>query len=164
MNVIGKEASPGKYVLSNELPNLLVLHPDTLLSGSMVSDSFVCLRKSVLDDRVKILHSQNMAALLGNALHELFQYCWVESGKLLIPHMDLHHNSSKDSKLRSLHTPWQRDSMENYCREIVQRKISDIWAIGEREDTLLIGLHEGIDPLIDWWDHFGAMSKVNTGS
>ena len=53
--------------------NLLVLHPDILLAGSMISDSFQCLRKSVIQFRnPEASGPLSLSAFYGIAIHELF--------------------------------------------------------------------------------------------
>lgn len=57
--------------------NLLILHPDTLISGTTISDSFLCLRKGVLSARVPaqaaLTSAGGEAALFGSMIHMLFQ-------------------------------------------------------------------------------------------
>ena len=57
--------------------NIFILHPDTLISGTTVADSFVCIRKSVLSGRVPQGNIANTpggeAALFGSMIHDLFQ-------------------------------------------------------------------------------------------
>lgn len=53
--------------------NLLILHPDHLISSTVVGDSFTCTRKAVLQDRVKATSDANQATIYGNMLHEIFQ-------------------------------------------------------------------------------------------
>ena len=53
--------------------NMLILHPDHLISATVVADSFSCMRRAVLQDRVKATSGTNISALYGTILHELFQ-------------------------------------------------------------------------------------------
>ena len=50
---------------------LVVLHPDVLLSGTLVSGSYKCPRASVIQERFG--GSSGVAAVQGTLLHELFQ-------------------------------------------------------------------------------------------
>lgn len=52
---------------------MIVLHPDHLISATVVADSFGCLRRAVLQDRIKATSKANSAMLYGTLLHELFQ-------------------------------------------------------------------------------------------
>lgn len=57
--------------------NLFIMHPDTLVTGTTVSDSFRCLRKSVLSARTPMgmdgASIGGEAALFGSMIHDLFQ-------------------------------------------------------------------------------------------
>lgn len=53
--------------------NILVLHPDHLISATVVADSFSCIRRAVLQDRVKAAGDASAAMMYGQMLHELFQ-------------------------------------------------------------------------------------------
>lgn len=52
---------------------MLVLHPDHLISATVVADSYGCLRRAVLQDRIKATSRANAPMLYGTLLHELFQ-------------------------------------------------------------------------------------------
>lgn len=52
---------------------MLILHPDHLISATVVADSFGCLRRAVLQDRIKATSKANPPMLYGTLLHELFQ-------------------------------------------------------------------------------------------
>jgi DNA replication ATP-dependent helicase Dna2 len=52
---------------------MLILHPDHLVSATVVADSFSCLRRAVLQDRIKATSKANAPMLYGTLLHELFQ-------------------------------------------------------------------------------------------
>jgi DNA replication ATP-dependent helicase Dna2 len=53
--------------------NILVLHPDHLISATVVADSFSCIRRAVLQDRVKATGEASAPMMYGHVLHELFQ-------------------------------------------------------------------------------------------
>jgi len=52
---------------------MLILHPDHLISATVVADSFGCLRRAVLQDRIKATSRASAPMLYGTLLHELFQ-------------------------------------------------------------------------------------------
>jgi DNA replication ATP-dependent helicase Dna2 len=62
-------------VVVDDNQNLVVRHPDTLISGSAVADSFVCRRKAVLAARNPrgVGRAVSVAALSGSMIHDLFQ-------------------------------------------------------------------------------------------
>lgn len=72
MHVVGDFTSTGQCVVDNA-HNLLILHPDHLVSATTVADSFSCLRKAVLNIRVKATSDASPATLYGHMLHKLFQ-------------------------------------------------------------------------------------------
>jgi DNA replication ATP-dependent helicase Dna2 len=59
-------------VIDNAI-NMIILHPDHLVSATVVADSFGCIRRAVLQDRVKASGQTNAPMFYGNLLHELFQ-------------------------------------------------------------------------------------------
>lgn len=53
--------------------NMLILHPDHLISSTVVADSFGCTRRAVLQDRVKATSDSSPPLVYGTILHEIFQ-------------------------------------------------------------------------------------------
>ena len=72
VHLIGDFDRFGQCVVDNT-QNLLILHPDYLISSTVVGDSFTCTRKAVLEARVKATSDANQATLYGHLLHEIFQ-------------------------------------------------------------------------------------------
>ncbi|RYN74001.1 DNA replication ATP-dependent helicase/nuclease [Alternaria tenuissima] len=72
VHVIGDFTSTGQCIVDDH-HNMLILHPDHLISSTVVADSFGCLRRAVLQDRVKATSRANAPMLYGTLLHELFQ-------------------------------------------------------------------------------------------
>ena len=61
--------------------NMIILHPDHLISVTVVADSFTCQRRAVLQDRVKATSDASKPQVYGHVLHEIFQEamkanCW----------------------------------------------------------------------------------------
>ena len=52
---------------------MLILHPDHLISATVVADSFSCIRRAVLQERVKATNDANAAQVYGHILHAVFQ-------------------------------------------------------------------------------------------
>ncbi|KAK2968501.1 hypothetical protein RJ640_027551 [Escallonia rubra] len=72
VNVIGKFDGQGRCDVSHE-SNFLIVHPDTLVSGTRVAAAtFSCARRTVLDERLKC-GEHSAAALIGTLLHQVFQ-------------------------------------------------------------------------------------------
>ncbi|KAL5407447.1 hypothetical protein PMIN03_007171 [Paraphaeosphaeria minitans] len=72
VHVIGQFSKTGQCIIDDH-QNMLILHPDHLISATVVADSFGCLRRAVLQDRVKATSRANAPMLYGTLLHELFQ-------------------------------------------------------------------------------------------
>jgi DNA replication ATP-dependent helicase Dna2 len=52
---------------------MVILHPDQLISATVVADSFTCMRRAVLQDRVKATGQATAPLVYGTILHEIFQ-------------------------------------------------------------------------------------------
>ncbi|KAF2667684.1 Dna2-domain-containing protein [Microthyrium microscopicum] len=72
VHVFGRFDSNKRCIINNA-ENILVIHPDHLVSATVVADSFGCVRRAVLQDRVKATGAASPPMLFGNLLHEIFQ-------------------------------------------------------------------------------------------
>jgi DNA replication ATP-dependent helicase Dna2 len=72
VHVTGAFDAAGQCAIDNA-SNILILHPDHLISATVVADSFGCIRRAVLQDRVKATSEANPPMMYGHILHELFQ-------------------------------------------------------------------------------------------
>lgn len=72
VHVIGTFSAKGQCVV-DDAQNLLILHPDQLISATVVADSFGCTRRAVLQDRVKATVQASPPLVYGTMLHEIFQ-------------------------------------------------------------------------------------------
>lgn len=72
VHVIGQFSSTGQCVI-DDAHNMLILHPDHLISALVVADSFGCIRRAVLQDRVKATSDASPPTVYGTMLHEIFQ-------------------------------------------------------------------------------------------
>ncbi|XWW98796.1 hypothetical protein V2A60_006799 [Cordyceps javanica] len=72
VHVIGKFSLKGQCIV-DDAQNLLILHPDQLVSATVVADSFGCMRRAVLQDRVKATSEASAPLVYGTMLHEIFQ-------------------------------------------------------------------------------------------
>ncbi|CAI4219897.1 unnamed protein product [Parascedosporium putredinis] len=62
----------GRCVIDDD-QNILILDPDQLISATVVADSFGCMRRAVLQERVKATSDPTPPLVYGTLLHELFQ-------------------------------------------------------------------------------------------
>jgi hypothetical protein len=60
-------------VLNNRNASLLILHPDTLISGTRVGQSYPCVRSAVLSEVFQSSGVPALAALQGTMAHDIFQ-------------------------------------------------------------------------------------------
>lgn len=60
-----------------ECAHLLVVHPDVIISASSLASAASCMRRPMLQERVKTATSTTYAAVLGNLVHGLLQACLV---------------------------------------------------------------------------------------
>ena len=72
INVLGRFDNAGQCII-DDANNFLILHPDHLISATVVADSFTCTRRAVLQDRVKATSTANGPQVYGHILHEIFQ-------------------------------------------------------------------------------------------
>lgn len=72
VHVIG-DFSPKGQCIVDDAQNLIILHPDQLISSTVVADSFGCMRRAVLQDRVKATSQPGPPLVYGTVLHEIFQ-------------------------------------------------------------------------------------------
>lgn len=72
VHVIGLFEADGRCIIDDDR-NILILHPDHLVSATVVADSFGCTRRAVLQDRVKATSESSAPLVYGTILHEIFQ-------------------------------------------------------------------------------------------
>lgn len=72
VHVLGDFDSKGHCII-DEKENWLIVHPDHLISATVIADSFGCIRRAVLQDRVKATSSATEPLVYGHILHEVFQ-------------------------------------------------------------------------------------------
>ncbi|KAL8691540.1 MAG: hypothetical protein Q9224_004155, partial [Gallowayella concinna] len=72
VHLIGQFDKFGQCIVDDH-QNMLILHPDHLVSATVVGDSFSCTRRAVLQDRVKATNDASEAQIYGHVLHEIFQ-------------------------------------------------------------------------------------------
>ncbi|KAK4126993.1 Dna2-domain-containing protein [Parathielavia appendiculata] len=78
VHIIGDFEPSGRCIIDNT-HNILILHPDQLISSTVVADSFTCMRRAVLQDRVKATSQATEALVYGTVLHEVFQEAMMEN-------------------------------------------------------------------------------------
>ena len=71
IHLIGEFDRLGQCVV-DDADNMIILHPDHLISATVVADSFTCTRRAVLQDRVKATGAAERSQVYGHILHEIF--------------------------------------------------------------------------------------------
>lgn len=72
IHLIGDFDQHGQCIVDDS-QNLIIIHPDHLISATVVADSFSCTRRAVLQDRVKATSQISEPTVYGSMLHEIFQ-------------------------------------------------------------------------------------------
>lgn len=72
VHIIGDFDTNGQCIIDDN-HNMLILHPDQLISSTVLADSFGCTRRAVLQDRVKATSDVSPPLVYGTLLHEIFQ-------------------------------------------------------------------------------------------
>ena len=75
------------WILDNSTNAYIVVHPDTLISGTTVSMGTKCLRQSILNERCRT-ESQSEAMLIGTFLHDIFDVAMEYNGKYNLSQSD----------------------------------------------------------------------------
>lgn len=79
------DMASGVCILDNNRDQYIVIHPDTLVSGTTVAGATRCLRRSILNERFRT-EDTNEAMLMGTFLHELFDHAMKANGKFVLQH------------------------------------------------------------------------------
>ena len=61
------------HCIVNDAQNMIVIHPDHLISATVIADSISCQRRAVLQDRIKRTSDLGKPVVFGNIFHEVFQ-------------------------------------------------------------------------------------------
>ena len=124
VHLIGERHEKGQYIIDDS-HGLLILHPDHLISALVVADSFGCLRRAVLQDRVKATSEASPPQVYGIILHEIFQEAMMAN---------------------RWDTPWLRATIQT----IVERHIEDLYAIQLNVDQAMEHLESKVGSLQAW--------------
>jgi DNA replication ATP-dependent helicase Dna2 len=72
IHLIGDFDGSGHCIV-DDAHHMIILHPDHLVSATVVADSFTCMRRAVLQDRIKATSETTRPLMYGSILHEVFQ-------------------------------------------------------------------------------------------
>ncbi|SJX65083.1 related to DNA2-DNA helicase [Sporisorium reilianum f. sp. reilianum] len=135
------------------LDNLFVVHPDVLVPATKVADVASCIRKPVVQDRLRGASDVTLSLVMGNMLHELFQACLTASPS---------EQGSDDDKPQAATdssvppSPWPElwQGIGNFSRSFVEKQvehqvrsnIESLYAIDLSADDATIQLRDKAAP------------------
>ena len=154
VHILGNFDQGGRCII-DDAQNLIILHPDHLISTTVVGDSFGCIRRAVLQDRVKATGEASKPMLYGTILHEIFQ------AAMLANHWDTKWLSELIKEIATKHLEDLYTIKLEICQaiEYLQSKMPELQAWAELfvssqpKVSFSQNLYEGIYP-----DHFLAWS------
>lgn len=126
IHLIGNFDAHGQCIINNA-ENMMILHPDYLISTTVVSDSPSCPRRSVLQDRIKVIGEIEKAQFFGIVFHEIFQGA-LQGNK------------------------WDVDSLRHIILAVLLRHIEDLYGIHMSVQEATEYVMERIPDLRAWAD------------
>ncbi|KAJ5640523.1 Dna2/Cas4 domain of unknown function DUF83 [Penicillium herquei] len=96
--------NPSGICIVDNTNHMIILHPDHLISATVVADSIDCQRRAVLQDRIKAFSQLERPQVFGTIFHEVFQ----EALKANL---------------------WDLKSLRSLVDVVLQRHIEDLYAI-----------------------------------
>eukprot|EP00057_Strongylocentrotus_purpuratus_P020670 XP_011675144.1 PREDICTED: DNA replication ATP-dependent helicase/nuclease DNA2 [Strongylocentrotus purpuratus] len=126
----GTFGADGVCELNNQ-SGYLVVNPDHLLTGTAVSNSIRCMRRSVLSEHFKGLERGNRAMLLGSLLHEVFDQAILKK-------------------------EFQKAQLMRIASDILKQPafLCDMYSLKVDEDNLLEEVGEYADTIKRWSDTY----------
>ncbi|KAF1799088.1 DNA replication factor Dna2-domain-containing protein [Mucor lusitanicus] len=109
----------GEIIIDNQ-KNFIVVHPDRLISCTAVADSYSCLRKSVLQLKVKGVSEYTEALVHGNIIHAVLQHA-LQTGDFAV------------------------SSVKQQMKNVIADSLEDLYAMDQDEETALAILEEYAD-------------------
>ncbi|KAK3945578.1 hypothetical protein QBC46DRAFT_430115 [Diplogelasinospora grovesii] len=130
VHIIGDFEASGRCIIDNT-QNILILHPDQLVSSTVVADSFNCMRRAVLQDRVKATSEASPALVYGTIIHEIFQEALMANN-------------------------WDMDFLASLIAKILQKHIEDLYVIKVSMDDARQHVLSKMPELRSWAQAFVA--------
>lgn len=164
--VLSSSSTPG-----SSTGNLLILHPDILLSATAISAVPTCVRKPLLQSRLKSSGAgdgdgPSEEMVMGNMLHEVLQSCLTGKEKEL---PELLKSTSSPDQMLDLDCPfpedWSGPTPTNFSAPFVKRQV---WkqVCCSLDDILSVGLdtRTAQNKLWDNTKPFGQFANLYLGS
>jgi DNA replication ATP-dependent helicase Dna2 len=134
VHILG-ECSSSTILLNFSTPHLLILHPDILISSTSISAAVSCVRKPILQARLRTTCPPSQAVHFGNVLHELFQICLQQS-------------------------KWDEAFIRDAAERVIRRGVAKWWSIGMELDEALAQTLERSKAFMSFADKFVRSSPI----
>ncbi|KAJ5781482.1 uncharacterized protein N7518_009965 [Penicillium psychrosexuale] len=128
IHLVGDFNAAGQCVVDN-LNHMIILHPDHLISATVVADSIDCQRRAVLQDRVKVIGALERPQAFGVFFHEVFQ------------------KALKANK-------WDMKSLKTLVETVLGRHIEELYSIQMSIPEAVEYLMSRMPAVLDWADAF----------
>ena len=113
------------HIVIDDMHNMIILHPDHLISSTVVADSFECTRRAVLQDRVKATGESSGPMVYGTMIHEIFQAAMMAN---------------------RWDTAWLHETIDNAC----QQHLEDLYKIKVQIPQAIEHLRSKMNELQSW--------------
>ncbi|KAI9761385.1 MAG: hypothetical protein M4579_001035 [Chaenotheca gracillima] len=137
VHLIGDFTPHGQCIVDDS-QNMLILHPDHLISSTVVADAFTCTRRAVLQDRVKATSQASEPQVFGHILHEVFQEALTANR-------------------------WETAWLDNIIEKVVMRYIEGIYEINMGVDQAIHAI-KGRMPDLQAWAKTFVSATPNPGA
>ncbi|QQK45891.1 DNA replication helicase Dna2, putative [Penicillium digitatum] len=128
IHLVGDFNSAGQCVVDN-LNHMIILHPDHLISATVVADSMDCQRRAVLQDRVKVIAALERPQAFGVFFHEVFQEALKAN-------------------------QWDMESLKTLVETVMGRHIEELYSIQMSIPEAVEYLMSRMPAVLDWADAF----------
>ncbi|KAJ5505763.1 Dna2/Cas4 domain of unknown function DUF83 [Penicillium expansum] len=128
IHLVGDFNAAGQCVVDN-LNHMIILHPDHLISATVVADSIDCQRRAVLQDRVKVIGALERPQAFGVFFHEVFQEALKAN-------------------------QWDMESLKTLVETVMGRHIEELYSIQMSIPEAVEYLMSRMPAVLDWADAF----------
>ncbi|KAJ5522023.1 hypothetical protein N7527_006138 [Penicillium freii] len=128
VHLVGDFNAAGQCVVDN-LNHMIILHPDHLISATVVADSIDCQRRAVLQDRVKVIAALERPQAFGVFFHEVFQEALKAN-------------------------QWDMESLKTLVETVMGRHVEELYSIQMSIPEAVEYLMSRMPAVLDWADAF----------
>ncbi|KAJ5254558.1 hypothetical protein N7505_011767 [Penicillium chrysogenum] len=128
IHLVGDFNAAGQCVVDN-LNHMIILHPDHLISATVVADSIDCQRRAVLQDRVKVIAALERPQAFGVFFHEVFQEALKAN-------------------------QWDMESLKTLVETVMGRHIEELYSVQMSVPEAVEYLMSRMPAVLDWADAF----------